>query len=1008
MRFGARVIVAAALLAGLTPGSGWAQSSTTGAIAGVVKDTTGAVLPGVTVEAASPALIEKVRSAVTDAQGNYKIVDLRPGTYSVTFSLPGFGSVKREGLELTTSFTASVNAELKVGSLEETVTVTGASPVVDVQNTRAQSVLSKDLLYALPNTQSLQGFATLTLGASLATASAQDVGGAKGEQSGAGNGFAVHGGRINDQRVMLDGMHFNSISIGGGAATNSTSYFNRVSVAETVLVVGGATAETETGGVLVNNVPRDGGNSLTGFYVLEETRGGLQANNLDSDLQSRGITTPAKIENIYDRGGSIGGPIKRDALWFYTGHRWWGTWTTRPGVYANSTQGTMVYTPDLSAPASRGATHRSNDVRLTWQATGKQKVTYLQQFQDTCKCGDALGLPYPPDGSQNGTYPQTLAQSTWSYPRTNRLLFDAGVTVFRSRIIVSRTGGSKPTDVPILELATGIMYNARGTAVTGNNNYTSPDGAGHHQSNGRAAVSYVTGSHALKLGFTMMQGWQTTDQQLNDIPGVGPVTYNFRNGVPVQFTQWRSPYSIKSRLSPNMGIYAQDQWTMKKLTLNLGVRYDKVHEFAPAVTLPAIPAFGVPELAFPKTTDGINWQDLSVRLGGAYDLFGNGKTAVKGYWGRYNQAASLGDGYAPGARIANSATRTWTDANRNFIPDCDLKTNAANGECGPISNQRFGQPAPATTIDPDTLHGWRKRPFNWQTSVSVQQELRPGTALTLGYFRTSYGNFTVTQNRAVSASDFQEYCVTAPTEARLGDVSGSRICGLYDVVPAQFGRVDNFVTFSSNLGDQSEVYNGIDIGINSRFGKGGVLQGGLNTGQTVLDNCDVVKNNPNVAFSAAGGNAPRTDAFCHQVVPFKAQTQYKFAVNYPLPVFGLRVSGTYQNLAPISQTTTVVYSNAVIAPSLGRNLSAGANATVTVPVMPPNTFFEGNRIQQFDLRLSKIFSFGKARLTANLDMYNLFNANNVTELTPAFGPNWLRPTQIMDGRLLKFGGQFQF
>ena len=700
--------------------------------------------------------------------------------------------------------------------------------------------------------------------------------------------------------------------------------------------------------------------------------------------------------------------MKRDRLWFYTGHRWWGTYTSRPGVYGNATPHSLVYTADLSDPASRRATHRTSDWRLTWQVTGKQKVTYFHQIQDTCKCGDALNLPYPPDASQGANYPQFLIQSTWSYPRTNRLLFDAGATVMYSKILVQRWGGSLPTDVPILELSTGLMYNARGTAVTGNNNYTSPDGARHHQSNGRASISYVTGSHALKLGFQTMEGWQKTDQQLNDIEGVGPVTYNFRNGVPVQLTQWRSPFSFKSRLSPNMGVYAQDQWRMKNLTLNLGVRYDHVHEFAPAVTLPAIPAFGIAERAFPEVTDGINWHDLSVRLGAAYDLFGNGRTAVKGYWGRYNAAAGLGDGNALAARIANSATRTWTDGNGNFRPDCNFTINGANGECGPISNQLFGQPAPATTIDPGTLHGWGKRPHSWQTSLSVQQELRPGTALTIGYFRTSYGNFTTTQNQAVTPADFTEYCVTAPTDARLGDVSGGRICGLYDVNPGQFGRVNNRVTFSSNLGDQYERYNGVDIGINSRFGKGGVLQGGFNTGQTVLDNCDIVTNNPNVPFTAGGGAAPRTDAYCHQVVPFKAQTQYKFAVNYPLPVLGLRVSGTYQNLAPIPWTTTAVFSNAVIAPSLGRNLSAGANANVTVPLLPPNSRFEGGRVQQFDVRVSKIVRFGNARLTANLDMYNLSNASNVLEITPAFGPNWLRPTQIMDARLFKFGGQFEF
>src|SRR6266851_4275212 len=134
----------------LVPAAARAQSTTTGAVAGVARDTTGAVLPGVTVEASSPALIEKVRAATTDSQGNYKIVDLRPGTYSVTFTLPGFATVKRDGLELTTGFTATANADLRVGALEETVTVTSASPVVDIQNVRAQTVLSRQVLDALP------------------------------------------------------------------------------------------------------------------------------------------------------------------------------------------------------------------------------------------------------------------------------------------------------------------------------------------------------------------------------------------------------------------------------------------------------------------------------------------------------------------------------------------------------------------------------------------------------------------------------------------------------------------------------------------------------------------------------------------------------------------------------------------------------------------------------------------------------------------------------------------
>ncbi len=182
--------------------SAFAQSASTGAIAGVVRDTTGAVLPGVTVEAASPALIEKVRTAVSDDQGNYKVLDLRPGSYSVTFSLAGFSSFRREGIELTSGFTATANAEIKVGSLEETVTVSGASPVVDIQNARQQKVLSRELLDNVPTGKALQGFTALTLGA-VGAATAQDVGGNQGDALG---GFGYHGSRLNDQRLTQDGM----------------------------------------------------------------------------------------------------------------------------------------------------------------------------------------------------------------------------------------------------------------------------------------------------------------------------------------------------------------------------------------------------------------------------------------------------------------------------------------------------------------------------------------------------------------------------------------------------------------------------------------------------------------------------------------------------------------------------------------------------------------------------------------------------------------------------------
>ena len=290
--------------------AGWASAqSGTGSIAGVVRDTSGAVLPGVTVEAASPALIEKVRSAVTDAQGNYKIVELRPGAYAVTFSLPGFSSVRREGIELTTGFTANVNADMKVGALEETVVVTGASPVVDVQNVRTQQVLSRSVLDSLPTAKTISAFANLTLGVTGMSSPTVDVGGNKGETFLA---FSVHGGSTGDARSLLDGM---DISYAGTLARRNS--VNQALIQEVALQTRGMSAETENGGVLINTIPKDGGNAVKLYVVGSGTGPRFQGNNITGDVRQYGITEVAGIKHVYEFAAGLGGPIVKDRVWFY-------------------------------------------------------------------------------------------------------------------------------------------------------------------------------------------------------------------------------------------------------------------------------------------------------------------------------------------------------------------------------------------------------------------------------------------------------------------------------------------------------------------------------------------------------------------------------------------------------------------------------------------------------------------------------------------------------------------
>ena len=391
-----------------------AQTQSTGAIAGVARDASGAVVPGVTVEAASAALIEKARSAVTDAEGQYKIIDLRPGTYVVTFTLTGFSTVKREGIELTAGFTAPVNADLQVGSLEETITVSGASPIVDTQNVRSQNVLTRETLDALPTNKTMQGFAAVTVGAvSSGTGAVHDVGGNKADQY---STVIIHGSRQLDGRMLFDGMVFNNN--GGGAGPAKHYFVNQIDVQEMVLETSGMSADTESGGVQFNVVPKSGGNRFSVNIAANGTNGDLQADNLTDELRARGLVATSRIKQVSDFGGGVGGPVLKNKLWFYTAHRRWGNQEWTAGNYYNSTQGTPFYTPDSNRLGYGDYYNRDHTLRLTWQASARNKFTVSHSVQHNCNCHLFIDTGNrSPEASVDYTYwPMWMTQATWSFP----------------------------------------------------------------------------------------------------------------------------------------------------------------------------------------------------------------------------------------------------------------------------------------------------------------------------------------------------------------------------------------------------------------------------------------------------------------------------------------------------------------------------------------------------------------------------------------------------------------
>jgi hypothetical protein len=991
-------------------------------IAGSVRDTSGAVLPGVSVEASSPALIEKVRNVVSDSNGQYRIEDLRPGLYKVSFTLPGFATFEREGVELTGSFTATINAEMRVGSLEETVTVTGESPIVDVQSARRQTVLNNDVLRSIPTVRSynalvvvVPGVVTNTNDVATGTATTQ---------------FPIHGGRNNEGRMTIDGLNVGNPPGGNQPPGFSVDVGNSEEISFTT---SGGLGESETAGLVMNIVPKTGGNSIHGSAFYSGSGEPLQADN----TAGTGVGAPTPLTGIYDINGAVGGPILRDKLWYFATARTQGSTRVNANMFYNLNAGDptqWLYRggPGISDPGFSDRTWENISGRLTWQVTPRNKIGGYWDEQWVCrKCeGATVGITTPPVASPEAigpgqTLPLRVPQVTWTSPFTNRLLFDAGFggTYYG-------WGNFERDPNPTRDLIRITEQCAAGCANNGgraNLVYRSQDWGDNRTGSytWRGSAAYVTGTHSFKVGYqgTLMtddRTWQSNNQNLY---------YRFNNGIPNQLTQTISPWINDARAGWH-AVFAQEQWTLKRLTLQGALRFDNAGSWFPAQKVGPTRFLSVP-YDFPETKGVDRYNDITPRMGVAWDVFGNGKSAVKMNLGKYLEGVGVQLTYAnsnPTLRVPTSTgpfgvpgvTRAWIDADADLVADCDFSNPLAHGNpaavnggggadfCGQMSNVRFGQPVLTGNFDPDLLTGWGVRASDWSFGLSLQQQLMARMSIEVGYYRRWFSGFTVSDNLALAPSDLTPYSITAPLDPRLPDGGGYTISGLYDVVPSKFGQIDNLSTLAKKYGKQYQYFNGFDVTLNLRTASGITFQGGTSTGQNVADACDVRANLPemnvNIGAGLVGSSVSTTSPYCH--VAYGWLTQLRGLGSYLIPKIDTQISGVFQSKPGVLLSANYNVPASVIAQSLGRPPSGGV-PNVSINLIEPGSLY-GDRVNQFDLRVAKILRFGSTRSMVSLDLYNVLNASAVLTYNQTFVPNgpWLQANSVLTGRLARISAEF--
>ena len=943
-------------------------------IAGLVTDTTGAVLPGVTVEAASPELIEKVRTVVTDSQGRYQVIDLRPGVYSVTFTLVGFNAVKRDGINLPADFTANVGVELRVGSLEETVTVSGQSPVVDTSQAARTQVLTRDVLDTLPTSRTSQGIGLIIPGI---RTNNPDVGGSQAMEN---VRMSAHGASQFHTTVQVDGMVVNSISDVGVQA-----YHNDAMSQEFSYQTSAVSAEVSWGGIRLNMIPRQGGNKFSSVIYGGGTAQSWQGDNVSAELRARGLEAGNGIAHIYDVNGSLGGPIKRDRLWFYASFR------------KNSVD--EIVANNFYADGRQGVEDQfviNGTVRLTGQLSNANKVTVYYDRALKYKGHDMGAFVDPATAAGKRPWKHAIyyiGQAKWTSTINNRTLVEAGYSSnLENRLITYQDGVLKVRGTPEwfanasrFDITRGTTTAARvtGSAFTLETRYGLS-----------TAFSYFTGTHNFKTGVQWTFGSTGTDTD-----GNADLNQRYTDGRPEEVDVRNWPLISREHVNAELGVFVQDSWTLKRFTMNPGLRLEHLNAEIRAQGVPA--GRFVPARFFPARKNMPNWNDLAPRFGLVYDVFGDGRTALKAGVNKYMHpiTTSFAKRYNP--MVSSTDRRDWDDC--AYLPGtvtCNPALIGAPGyhddiaqdnELGPTSNVNFGKSA-TRNPSPDIA-----RAYNIEYSLSVQRQVVPGTSVFVGWFKRTFYNIEKQDNQLVGPSDYAAFQADNP-------LNNGETITIFNLNRAKLGQVD---ILDVNSDSNRQFYNGYELSFLSRLPRSATFFGGVTFERMLERLCDV--DDPNLLRFCDQTGELYQEYGKVEHIPFKPE--FKLAGSYPIAK-GFEVSASLLSFPGLSRSVTWAVpasrfpdGQRTQAVTIGATYSGAL--TAAGGLIPPGTKFN-DRWNQLDLGVKKSFRVGKWSMEGSAMVFNALNFSPILSYNNAFGSSLDIPLSNLQPRLLRLSVRTAF